>query len=91
MKRLSTWGRVASHAGVFRGARFSSLPTKARGKGEKITRRGKGKSESMCLVIADHLSARSVSVSWIHWNVIYFACKKGVGGQHTVFTFFSGG
>ena len=38
---------------------------KAKGKGEKITRRRKGKGESMCLVIADHLSARSVSVSWI--------------------------
>ena len=36
-----------------------------------------------CLVIADHLSTRSLSVTWIHWNVINFACKKGVGRQHT--------
>ena len=40
-----------------------------------------------CLVItADHLSARSLSVIWIHWNVINFMCKKGVGRQHTIFT-----
>ena len=39
-----------------------------------------------CLVITDHLSARSLSVTWIHWNVINFACKKGVGRQHTNFT-----
>ena len=39
-----------------------------------------------CLVIADHLSARSLSVTWIHWNVINFAGKKGVGRQHTTFT-----
>ena len=32
-------------------------------------------------VIAKHLSSRSLSVSWIHWNVINFACKKGVGGN----------
>ena len=36
-----------------------------------------------CLVIADHLSARSLSVTW---NVINFACKRGVGRQHTTFT-----
>ena len=29
-----------------------------------------------CLVIADHRSARSLSVTWIHWNVINFTCKK---------------
>ena len=39
-----------------------------------------------CLVIADRLSARSLSVTWIHWNVITLACKKGVGRQHTSFT-----
>ena len=39
-----------------------------------------------CLVIADHLSARSLSVTWIHWDVINFACKRGVGRQHTTFT-----
>ena len=31
-----------------------------------------------CLVIANHLSARSLSVTWIHWNVINLACKKEV-------------
>ena len=31
-----------------------------------------------CLVIPNHLSARSLSVTWIHWNVINFACKKEV-------------
>ena len=31
-----------------------------------------------CLVIADHVSARSLSVTWIHWNVITLACNKGV-------------
>ena len=31
-----------------------------------------------CLVIADHRSARLLSVTWIHWNVINFACKKEV-------------
>ena len=30
------------------------------------------------LVIADHLSERSLSVTLIHWNVINFACKKEV-------------
>ena len=39
-----------------------------------------------CLVIADHLSARSLSVTWIHWYVINVASKKGVGTQHTDFT-----
>ena len=38
-----------------------------------------------CLVIADHLSARSLSVTWIHWNVITVACKKGSVRQHTTF------
>ena len=32
----------------------------------------------LVLVIADHLSERSLSVTWIHWNVINFACKKEV-------------
>ena len=32
-----------------------------------------------CLVIADHLSARSLSVTRIHWYVINIASKKGVG------------
>ena len=40
-----------------------------------------------CLLIAGHLSARSLSVTWIHWNIITFACKKGVGRQHTTFAF----
>ena len=31
-----------------------------------------------CLVIANHLSARSLFVTWILWNVINFACKKEV-------------
>ena len=36
-----------------------------------------------CLLVADHLSARSLAVTWIHWNVINFACKKGsVGNTH---------
>ena len=39
-----------------------------------------------CLVIADHLSARSLCVTWIHWYVISFASKKGVGRQQTAFT-----
>ena len=39
-----------------------------------------------CPVIADHLSARSLSVTWIHWYVINFASKKGFGRQHTAFT-----
>ena len=39
-----------------------------------------------CLVIADHLSARSLSVTSIDWNVINCECKKGVSGQHTTFT-----
>ena len=38
-----------------------------------------------CLVIADHVSARSLSAMWIHWNVITLACKKGVGRQQTTF------
>ena len=39
-----------------------------------------------CLVIAYHLSARSLSVTLIHCNVINFGCKEGVGRQHTTFT-----
>ena len=39
-----------------------------------------------CLVIADHPSARSLCVAWIHWYVISFASKKGVGRQQTAFT-----
>ena len=92
LKRLSVWGKVASHAG--RDEKQAPLKTpawKAKRKGEKITRRRKGKGESMCLVIAEHLSARSVSVTWIHWNVINFAGEKEVGRQHTTITFFSGG
>ena len=34
-----------------------------------------------CLVIAAHLSARSLSVTWAHWNVIDGACKKGSVGN----------
>ena len=34
-----------------------------------------------CLVIADHLSGRSLSVTWIHWNVVNFECKKGSLGN----------
>ena len=30
-----------------------------------------------CLITANHLSARSLSVTWIHWNVINFVCKNG--------------
>ena len=70
------------------------------GKGEKIARRGNGKGERLracrqtlgtamppsCLVIADHPSARSLSVTWMHWYVINVASKKGVGTQHTAFT-----
>ena len=58
------------------------------GKGEKVARRqtfGTAIPPSS-LVIADHLSARLLSVIWIHWNVINFTCKKGVGRQHTIFT-----
>ena len=40
----------------------------------------------LCLVIADHLSARLLSVTSIHWNAINFVCKKGVGRQHATFT-----
>ena len=39
-----------------------------------------------CLVIADHLSARSLCVTWILWYVISFASKKGVGRQQIAFT-----
>ena len=40
----------------------------------------------LCLVIADHLLARLLSVTSIHWNAINFVCKKGVGRQHATFT-----
>ena len=67
------------------------------GKGEKMVRKEEERVRACrqtfgtaippsYLVIADHLSARSLSVTWIHWNVINFACKKGVGRQHTTFT-----
>ena len=69
------------------------------GKGEKIARRGNCRRERVracrqtfevatppsCLVIADHLLARSLSVTWIHWNVITLAGKKGICRQHTTF------
>ena len=38
---------------------------------------------SFCVIADRNLSARSLSVTWMHWNVINFACKKGVGCQHT--------
>ena len=33
------------------------------------------------LAISDHLSAISLSVTWIHWNVINFVCKRGSVGN----------
>ena len=39
-----------------------------------------------CLVNADHLSVRLSSVTWVHWNVISLACKRGVNRQHTTST-----
>ena len=35
------------------------------------------------LVIANHLSARSLSVTWIQWNVINFACENRVKQKAT--------
>ena len=62
---------------------------KSRGEGRERVRACKQTFEvatpPSCLVIADHLSARSLSVTWIHWNVITLACKKGIGRQHTTF------
>ena len=71
MNRLSVWGR-----------------------GEKLQGEGREKVWACrqtfeaailpsCLVIADHLSARSLSVTWIQWNVINFACKNGVKQKAT--------
>ena len=62
---------------------------KSRGEGRERVRACKQTFEvatpPSCLVIADHLSARSLSVTWIHWNVISLACKEGVSRQHTTF------
>ena len=63
---------------------------KSRGKGRKWVRACRQTFEAAippsCLVIANHLSGRLLSVTWIHWNVINFECKKGVGRQHKTFT-----
>ena len=63
---------------------------KSRGKGRERVRGCRQTFEAAippsCLVIADHLSARSLSVTWIHWNVINFGRKKGFGREHTTFT-----
>ena len=63
---------------------------KSRGEGmERVRARRQTLGTAMppsCLVIADHLSARSLSVTWIHWYVSNVASKKGVGTQHTDFT-----
>ena len=74
MKKLSVWGKGE----------------KSQGEGRERVRACRQSFGTAilpsCLVIADHLSARSLSVTWIYWNVINFTCKKGVGRQHTIFT-----
>ena len=74
---------------LWTGSLFWDGVKKSRGEGRKRVRACRQTFEATIppsfLVIADHLSARSLSVTWIHWNVINFACKKGVGRQHTNF------
>ena len=55
--------------------------------GERVGWKNREERERKKWEPADHLSARSLSVTWIHWNVVNFMCKKGVGRQHTAFTF----
>ena len=68
---------------------FGERVKKSRGEGRERVRACKQTFEvatpPSCLVIADYLSARSLSVTWVHWNVITLACKKGIGSQHTTF------
>ena len=75
---------------LWTGSLFWEGMKKSRGEGRKRVRASRQTFEvaipHSCLLVADHLSARSLSVTWIHWNVINFACKKGVGRQHTPFT-----
>ena len=53
---------------------------KSRGEGRKRVRSCRKTFQAAippsCLVIADHLSARSLSVTWIHWNVIMISRVK---------------
>ena len=74
MNKLSVWGKGE----------------KSQGEGRERVRACRQTFEAalppFCLVIADYLSARSLSVTWVHWNVINFARKKGVGREHTTFT-----
>ena len=67
------------------GERVKKLPGEGRERVRACKQTFEVATPPSCLVIADHLSARSLSVTWIHWNVITLACKKGIGRQHTTF------
>ena len=67
---------------LWTGSLFEERVKKSKGEGREKVRAcrhtfGTGIPPSG-LVIADRLSAWSLSVTWIHWNVINFACKKEV-------------
>ena len=74
---------------MWTGSLFGERVKKLRGEGRERVRACKRTfgvaTPPSCLVIADHLSARSLSVTWINWNVITLACKKRIGRQHTTF------
>ena len=73
------WQRRSS---LWTGSLFGERVKKSQGEGREKVRACKQTFGTAILPsslgIADHLSARSLSVTWIHWNVINFACKKAV-------------
>ena len=85
MKLSARWASPFTRFSLWTASLFGERVKKSRGKGREMVRAWRETFEAAippsCLVIAhaDHLSARSSSVTWIHWNVI----TKGVGRQHT--------
>ena len=87
MDRLSVWGKVKKSGKISLGKGWKNREEREWKGWEPVDKHlGPAAMPPSCLVIADHLSARSLSVTWIHWYVSNVASKKGVGTQHTDFT-----
>ena len=67
-------------SGLWTGSLFGERVKKSQGEGREKVRACRQTFGTAilpsCLVIAAHLSARSLSVTWMHRNVINFACKR---------------
>ena len=71
-----------NRSSLWTGSLFGERVKKSKGEGREMVRACRHTFGTAIppsgLVIADHLSARSLSVTWIRWNVVNFACKKEV-------------